>query len=63
MSCDYCQGRRLKTDEELLEADFAAYLGSDDDEEEEEEGAGAGTGTGSAAGGKEDAAAIRERYR
>lgn len=63
VTCRRCyQGRRLKTDEELLEADFAAYLGSDDEEDDEEEAA-PGAGPGAAAGGKEDAAAIRERYR
>ncbi|GFR49411.1 hypothetical protein Agub_g11465, partial [Astrephomene gubernaculifera] len=30
------QGRRLKTDEDLLEADLAAYLGSDEEDEDEE---------------------------
>lgn len=57
------QGRRLKTDEELREADFAAYLGSDDDgddDDEEEEAAAAGGG---GKGGKEDAEALRARYR
>ncbi|KAG2482679.1 hypothetical protein HYH03_018414 [Edaphochlamys debaryana] len=52
------QGRRLKTDDELMEADFAAYLGSEsEDEGDAQEGVGTGRG------GEEDAEAIRARYR
>ncbi|GIL97701.1 hypothetical protein Vretimale_3279 [Volvox reticuliferus] len=77
------QGRRLKTDQELLEADFAAYLGSEEDDDEEEEkdallldqqqgqDATATTGAGEKQeganggrrSGKEDAEALRRRYR
>ncbi|GIL58605.1 hypothetical protein Vafri_13624 [Volvox africanus] len=79
------QGRRLKTDQELLEADFAAYLGSEEDDDDGEEEAkdallpdqqqgqeaAAAIGAeekqeaakGVRGGGKEDAEALRRRYR
>jgi hypothetical protein len=43
------------TEEEIKEADFEAYLGSDPDDEEEEGSAGRGE--------EKDADKIRERYR
>ena len=43
------------TEEEIKEADFEAYLGSDPEDDEEERGAGRGE--------EKDADKIRERYR
>ncbi len=72
------QGRRLKNEEELKEADFAAYLGTESEEEDEEEeeeapaqqaggqreaGGEDGAAPPGKARGKEDANALRERYR
>lgn len=48
--------KRLKSEQELKESDFAAYLASESEEDEDDEGE-------RAPGAKEDAAAIRERYR
>ncbi|GLI59639.1 hypothetical protein VaNZ11_001564 [Volvox africanus] len=78
------QGRRLKTDQELLEADFSAYLGSEEDDDDGEEAkdtllpdqqegqeAAAAIGAeegweaakGARSAGKENAEALRRRYR